>query len=382
MVPNMRRVVLSCDRLGSSSYRYYKQPMMDSVCSSLCQGVDQISVDASCGGFPFALSADYLPGITRIKYCLGGGQEKTVFELIRSATTLRLLDIYRKCNGINGDEAIGLVRDEIAIPNLGQVALFPNLKVLCTSKRFYHYDDILLKGNFGTLEYLSLSLSPDLVSNLEERHTFTTNSHPRLCHLQLYNRYNPSYYASDDAATCFALKIISSAQTSLSTLELHSCFDVSAFITGVRSDTWPSRIQSLSMPEIYLNFSDMVQLLKNLPALKTLCSNIGKPKVDKHSDIADVGALGYSDKTAGEVYAAHYPLGRVFIHRFIREDAYFSDPTFSYERAVLLVALICPYFGIATLNYRDWSQEDTISEEFRQHADRLRQVKFCVDCDI
>ncbi|KAJ1902244.1 hypothetical protein LPJ66_000131 [Kickxella alabastrina] len=221
MVPNMRRVVLSCDRLDSSSYRDYKQPMTDSVCSSLCQGIDQISVDASYGGFPFALSAGYLPGITRIKYCLGGGQEKTVFELIRrSATTLRLLDIYRKCNGINGDEVIGLVQDETghatvypvleklgfniyhcffrffrssAIPNLGQVTLFPNLKVLCTSRRFYHYDDILLKGNFGTLEYLSLSLSPDLVSNLEECRTFTTNSHPRLRHLQLYNRYNPRY---------------------------------------------------------------------------------------------------------------------------------------------------------------------------------------------
>ncbi|KAI7826290.1 hypothetical protein BX661DRAFT_183749 [Kickxella alabastrina] len=343
MVPNMRRVVLSCDRLGSKLQTTYD----DSVCSSLCQGVDQISVDASCGGFPFALSTDYLPGITRIK----------------------------KCNGINGDEAIGLVQDEIVHATVyplgfniyhcffrfsglsytqsGTSCTLSKPQVLCTSKRFYHYDDILLKGNFGTLEYLSLSLSPDLVRNLEERRTFT-NSHPRLRHLQLYNRYNSSHYASNDAATCFALKIISSAQTSLSTLELHSCFNVSAFIAGVRSDTWPSRIQSLSMPEIHLDFSDMVQLLKNLPALKTLHSNIGKPKVDKILTLL--------------------------------MDAYFSDPTFSYERAVLLVALICPYFGIATLNYRDWSQEDTQllieSEEFRQHADRLRQVKFCVDCDI
>ncbi|KAJ2750152.1 hypothetical protein GGI19_005267 [Coemansia pectinata] len=248
---------------------------------------------------------------------------------------------------------------------------FPRLLRLSVLSDYPFGDDILFRGNAGTLEYLELRLLPETVSMLKKYRVFTPTSHPNLncVKLDLSIDYIPYVFAKVAECLKFVLSIAPSASVrqipdmakypedcniALSMLKDYSC------------------IQILSLPHMSLSLWDAITLVKSLSLLSDLTTRA--PVLGEFPQGLSAVDL------PGHVRATYAPMGKR-----LRCWHVYDIPVCDYKETttcVLLLALACPNFdyvvvyGDSREPFMKIMQEKIAEPGFNQDAPRLRRLLF------
>ncbi|KAJ2101807.1 hypothetical protein GGI09_001564 [Coemansia sp. S100] len=152
------------------------------------------------GSDPMVLHMDLKPirDLVRIEYFMDKYCTGVMSMITRNARTLQHLDI-----NVSNADTTGLVRDArsggyLKYPQMHTLKLFSNYDLVPSQKAVFrnivpfprlarmsvspypYADDVLFRGNAGTLEYLEVALVPETVSMLRKYRVFTPISHPNL----------------------------------------------------------------------------------------------------------------------------------------------------------------------------------------------------------
>ncbi|KAJ2757430.1 hypothetical protein GGI19_000031 [Coemansia pectinata] len=250
---------------------------------------------------------------------------------------------------------------------------FPRLLRLSVLSHYPFGDDILFRGNAGTLEYLELKLLPETASMLNKYRVFTPTSHPNLkcVKLDMGIFYKPYVFATVAEYMQFVLSIGPGASVrkipqmtkypedcklALSMLKDYSC------------------IQILSWPHTTLSLWEVISLVKSLPLLSDLTTRA--PVLGELPQGVSMAML------PGHVRATYAPMGKRF--RCWHIYTYWGEKVDYIELAtcMLFLALVCPNFDYAAVdrNHRELFMkvmQDKIAEpEFSQDAPRLSRLLF------
>ncbi|KAJ2750970.1 hypothetical protein GGI19_004785 [Coemansia pectinata] len=247
---------------------------------------------------------------------------------------------------------------------------FPKLRHLSITDRYPFGDDTPFRGNAGTLEYLYLYLSPDIIEILKERQVFTPNSHPKLqcVKLRLTSLHPHSLLDTDISFMQFVLSIGSNARVrELNDWQLALPFQSVIPLLGEYTC-----IQVLSLSCIAMDLWSIISLVKTLPLLTDLHTHLSKPQVwpsgiSKH-------------KLPAYVIANYAPMGERL--RCWRLGGLNGMEVKVAVKCVLLLALVCPNFDYAAVPakrrelFMAYLKEAISSNGYRQHAPRLRRLLF------
>ncbi|KAJ2879990.1 hypothetical protein H4R27_004989, partial [Coemansia aciculifera] len=265
----------------------------------------------------------------------------------------------------DGEEVV--VQEQQPLPVFPGATPFPHLRHLSFTDGYSFGDDTPFRGNAGTLDYLDLYLTPDLIGILRERQVFTHNSHPKLqCVRLLFESGRlQDLFDTDVSFMKFVLTIGLNARVReldswLATLPLRP---VIPLLGGY------SCIQVLSLPYIAIDLWDVITLVRTLPLLTDLHTHLFKPQVwpsgiSKH-------------KLPAYVIANYAPMGERL--RCWRLAGLNGMEVKVVVKCVLLLALVCPNFDYAAVSvdsrefFMAYLKKTISSNGYRQHATRLRR---------
>ncbi|KAI7833915.1 hypothetical protein BX661DRAFT_177803 [Kickxella alabastrina] len=405
---DIRQIVPEISKIAIKSlYPHYRANQQQSgdhllgrFCFDLCQGVSQVSVYSPFLKWSINLRPEWWVAlgcynhIAVINHC-------AVFELIRqNAGTLQSLELHLRnlqerrdllfdCTGramvypalekLVISDFIGPADSHPA--DLDRVVPFPNLKIIKTFS-LTHNDSYMFRGNHDTLESLSMSLNTGSLRVYDQWGTFAAVKYPRLRHFSLTVPIIEGHNAESQAvASRFAINILKAAQSSVRTLVLlRKGFDKHLLCADIQSAAWTSGIQSLILPHTGFSFTDILHLLKHLPALQALHSQIELSTHTSNNDNSDNQAGDYFNSPVDVIYNTHYPLGNCFSSWNILGEG--DEYNLNVERFVALVAILCPNFTHSfaysriVSNFRVVSRCPVVPEGFELHKERLKQVKF------
>ncbi|KAJ2104031.1 hypothetical protein GGI09_000336 [Coemansia sp. S100] len=235
-------------------------------------------------------------------------------------------------------------------PNFKGAVPFPNLQRLVLGSGHPFGDDVLFRGNGATLKYLSLSLTSEFVTLLTRHNVFTSTSHPKLLYVAIHLPF--AFYPDElvEATAClkFGYGIVPGAP--------------------VRSIVSNSNIQYLCMPKTSPSIWDVVTLVKSLPLLS-----------DLHTGSSGIVVLpqGITEEKLPEYLREKYaPMGERFRCWHLSSADYPMQVVIS----VLLLALICPYFDHAAVEYTrsqlfmEILERQIYMPRFEQYAPRLKRL--------
>ncbi|KAJ2040117.1 hypothetical protein H4S03_001248 [Coemansia sp. S3946] len=252
-------------------------------------------------------------------------------------------------------------------PNLKGAVPFPNLQRLVLGSGHPFGDDVLFRGNGATLKYLSLSLTSEFVTLLTRHNVFTSTSHPKLLYVAIHLPF--AFYPDElvEATAClkFGYGIVPGAPVRSIVSNGYKNDVIPPNISLLGSD---SNIQYLCMPKTSLSIWDVVTLVKSLPLLS-----------DLHTGSSGIVVLpqGITEEKLPEyVLATYAPMGKRFRCWHLSSADYPMQVVIS----VLLLALICPNFDHAAVDYiRSQSfmgilERQITMPHFKQYAPRLKRL--------
>ncbi|KAJ2064609.1 hypothetical protein GGI17_000936 [Coemansia sp. S146] len=272
---------------------------------------------------------------------------------------MHTLKIRSICDRVPSQEAI--FKDVVPFPRLLRLSVRPSP----------HADDVLFRGNAGTLEYLEVRLIPETVSMLRKYKVFTPTSHPKLQCVEIHQ--TPARLRNTFATVAEYMQFVLSIAPEASVQVTHGLDkhpkDRSLALSMLKDHDC---IQALSLPGTTLTLWEAISLVKSLPLLS-----------DLHVPSLTVGELpqGVSMATfPGYVRATFAPMGKRF--RCWHTHTYRSRKVDYIEIAtcMLLLALICPNFDYAAIDKRHREpfmkamQEKINEPEFSQNAPRLERL--------
>ncbi|KAJ2047354.1 hypothetical protein H4S04_004497 [Coemansia sp. S16] len=263
--------------------------------------------------------------------------------------------------------------EKLQLPVFKDVVPFPRLLHLAMSFPYPFGDDMLFRGNTGTLEYLNLYLTPGIVSIIKKYSVFTPTSHRYLKYvkIRLPPHYIPKAFATVAEYTRFVLSIAPGASVRIiPNLDKHH-EDLTTALSILKGHGY---IQILVLPGVRLLLCEAITMVKSLPLLSDLTTHIPQLGELPHS----VSLTMLPDY----VRTTFAPTGKRF--RFwhispvwLTEVNYVEVATF-----MLLLALACPNFDYAAIDtvhrerFMKAMQEKIDGPGFSQDAPRLRQLLF------
>ncbi|KAJ2040131.1 hypothetical protein H4S03_001231 [Coemansia sp. S3946] len=345
----------------------------------------------TCGSDLMVLHMDMKPirDLVRIEYFMDGYCTDVMSLITRNARTLQHLDI-----NVSNADTTGLIRDArsggyLKYPQMHTLKLFSTYDLVPSQKAIFrnivpfprlvrmsvspypYADNVLFRGNAGTLGYLEVALVPETVSMLRKYRVFTPTSHPNLQCVKMHGNLArmPNLFATVAEYMQFVLTIAPGALVrlipdltkypechtqALSMLKDHGC------------------IQVLSLPDICLSLWEAISLIKSLPLLSdlfTLPSTIG--------ELPQGVSMAILPEYIRRTFA---PMGKRLrcwhVNPEKRTDINYTDVA----TCMLLLALACPNFDYAAVDYYNrkkfmWILEEKIAEPgFSQDAPRLRRL--------
>ncbi|KAJ2260202.1 hypothetical protein GGI01_003147 [Coemansia sp. RSA 376] len=246
---------------------------------------------------------------------------------------------------------------------------FPALRRL-TMCSGYFGDDTPFRGNADTLELLDLHLSPEAFKVLKTHKIFTPVSHQQLRRVKLgqITRREQNLFRTDTEFVRFVTNIGPNAVERVINNSLRA--PILQSIVPVLSDH--TCIQTLDLPFTKLELWDVLALVKALPLLSNL-----------KSEVPAIGKLpkGVSEETLPSYVRETYsPVGVQFRRwRLVASASVNMDQV---VMCILLVAQACPNFDYAAVPHQNREvlmahMKEMIEEDgFRQRAPRLRRLLF------
>ncbi|KAJ2245356.1 hypothetical protein GGI13_005862 [Coemansia sp. RSA 455] len=248
---------------------------------------------------------------------------------------------------------------------------FPSLRRLVFYSHYPFGDDVLFRGNRATLEYLNMTLYPEMVTLLKRHNVLTRTSHPKLQYVCTYAFMDNKPRAFDTALSY--MKFVLSFASAASVREIPG-------LTKFGESPMPAlsllgdhaNIQSLSMYDIHFLFWDALTFIKSLPLLSDLYA-LAPTLGEIPQGVAEVDLPEY-------VRSTYAPLGKRF-------RCWHITPYTRYDNAelvtfMLLLALVCPNFDYAAVDesYREPFMKEMRSQiaepRFHCHAPRLNRLLF------
>ncbi|KAJ2098834.1 hypothetical protein IW146_009895 [Coemansia sp. RSA 922] len=313
-----------------------------------------------------------------------------VMSLItRNALTLQHLDI-----NVSNADTTGLVRGScsggyLKYPQMHTLKLFSNYDLVPSQKAVFrnivpfprlarmsvspypYADDVLFRGNAGTLEYLEVVLVPETVSMLKKCRVFTPTSHPNLQCVKMHGTpaRMPNPFATVAEYMQFVLTIAPGASVRLIP-DLTKCPECHTPALSMLKDH--GRIQILSLSDTCLSLWEAISLIKSLPLLSdlfTLPSTIG--------ELPQGVSMAILPEYIRRTFA---PMGKRFRCWHVNPEKSTDINYADVATCMLLLALACPNFDYATVDYYNRKKfmrilEEKIAEpEFSQDAPRLRRL--------
>ncbi|KAJ2822542.1 hypothetical protein GGI24_003915, partial [Coemansia furcata] len=236
--------------------------------------------------------------LVRIEYFMDRYSSEVMPLIRRSAQTLQFLDIDVGDADVSGFFRAPGGRGYLEFPSMHTLRIhalrnnrpsqkvvfknivpFPRLLRLSATFNYPFGDDVVFRGNAGTLEFLELELATEMVSMLREYKVFSPTSHPNLKCVSLKSpaSHKPNAFTTGIECMQFILNIAPGAPVrvvpglskhpedltpALSMLGDHGC------------------IQTLSLPDTSLSLTEAFSLIKSLPLLSdvhTLPLTVGEP---------------------------------------------------------------------------------------------------------
>ncbi|KAJ2802440.1 hypothetical protein H4S07_004690, partial [Coemansia furcata] len=345
------------------------------------------------GSDPLVMYLDLKPirDLVHIEYFMDRYFSDVLPLITRNARTLQFLDIDVGDADVSGFFRAPGGRGYLEFPSMHTLKInasrnkpsekavfknivpFPRLLRLSTIFDYPFGDDVVFRGNAGTLEFLELELAPETVSMLREYKVFSPTSHPNLKCVKLRSPAPriPSAFTTGIECMQFILNIAPGAPVRV--------------VSGLfkhREDLMPALsmlgdhgcIQTLSLPGTTLSLIEAFSLIKSLPLLSGL-----------HTPPLTVGEPPQGVSIAmlpGYVRLTYAPIGKRFRCWHVQADwgtevNYVEMATF-----MLLLALACPNFDYAAVERKHRepfmkAMTEKIDEPgFNQDAPRLRRLLF------
>ncbi|KAJ2811666.1 hypothetical protein H4S07_001913, partial [Coemansia furcata] len=250
---------------------------------------------------------------------------------------------------------------------------FPRLQRLSATSDYPFGDDIVFRGNAGTLEFLELELAPETVSMLRKYKVFTPTSHPNIKCVIIRSPAPriPSAFTTVTDYMQFVLSIASGAPVRVVPGLSKHPEDLTPALSILRDH---GCIQTLSLPDTSLSLMEAFSLIRSLPLLS-----------DLHTWDLAIGELPQGVSIAmlpSYVRATYSPIGKRFRCWHVRADWDHEDIYVEVATCMLLIALVCPNFDYAAVDREQREffmmvMEEKINEpEFSQDAPRLRRLLF------
>ncbi|KAJ2824745.1 hypothetical protein FBU31_003910, partial [Coemansia sp. 'formosensis'] len=146
---------------------------------------------------------------------------------------------------------------------------FPRLQHLSATSDYPFGDDVVFRGNAGTLEFLELELPPETVSMLREYKVFTPTSHPNIkcVIIRQCASYIPSAFTTGADYAQFVLGIAPGAPVRVIP-DLSECQEDITPALSMLGDH--DCIQNLSLPDTSFTLMEAIVLIKSLLLLSDL----------------------------------------------------------------------------------------------------------------
>ncbi|KAJ2110519.1 hypothetical protein GGI16_000262, partial [Coemansia sp. S142-1] len=343
------------------------------------------------GSGPMVLHMDTKPirDLVCIEYFMDRYCTNVMSLITRNARTLQHLDI-----NISNADTTGLVRGArsggyLKYPQMhtlkifsiydlvtSQKAVFRNIvpfpRLVRMSVSPYPYaDDVLFRGNAGTLEYLEVALVLETVSMFRKYRVFTPTSYLNLQCVKMHGtpaRF-PNPFATAAKYMQFVLTIAPGASVRLIP-DLTKYLECHTPALSILKDH--GCIQILSLPDTCLSLWEAFSLIKSLPLLS-----------DLYTSPSTIGELpqGISMAILPEyIRMAFAPMGKQFRCWHVNPEKCTDINYADVATCMLLLALACPNFDYAAVDYYNRKKfmrilEEKIAEpEFSQDAPRLRRL--------
>ncbi|KAJ2826580.1 hypothetical protein FBU31_003407 [Coemansia sp. 'formosensis'] len=243
---------------------------------------------------------------------------------------------------------------------------FPRLRHIESDSSYPFGDDVLFRGNSGTLEHLELLISDLLVSIIIEYNVFTPTGHPNL--RRVLTKYPvdemPIFFDTTADALQFMLSIGSGAPRR----ELegdHSSSDLApAFLSTLNH----ASIQVLTLSNFIPELADVIALISSLPALSNLRTS--PPVIGSITNDVD------RDKLPSYILSTYAPVSRRF--RYLDHLRFQMTYRLDNVRCVLLVALAYPNYtysdqdGGVGKRLKNELKRVIASDMFKPHVSRLQ----------
>ncbi|KAJ2812466.1 hypothetical protein H4S07_001381, partial [Coemansia furcata] len=242
---------------------------------------------------------------------------------------------------------------------------FPRLQHLSTTSDYPFGDDVVFRGNAGTLEFLELELVSETVSMLREYKVFTPTSHPNIkcVIIRQCASYIPSAFTTVTDYMQFVLGIAPGAPVRVIPGLSKYWEDITPALSMLGDHDC---IQILLLPDTSLSLMEAIALIKSLHLLS-----------DLHTWKLAIGELPQGVSIAmlpSYVRATYSPIGKRFRCWHVKADWYTGVNYAGLAVCVLLLALACPNFDYAAVKrqHREFfmmAMEEKINEpEFSQDA--------------
>ncbi|KAJ2098375.1 hypothetical protein IW146_009985 [Coemansia sp. RSA 922] len=231
-------------------------------------------------------------------------------------------------------------------------------------------DEVVFRGNAGTLEYLDLVVESGAVEMFKERGLFTPTSHPKLKYVkfELDGDHGLYPFATETAYIQFLLNIGRSAAVRVLP---HMFSQTGIYAVLSLLGDYPN-IQVLQLRSTRLSLWDAITIIKSLPLLSDLhCESLAlDPLPDEVTE----------DELSAYLVSNYGQIGERFrcFHVYCMSGRLLKEVV----TCVLLLALICPNldYCVPPVDYFTYfmnHMKSTIdSDGFKDNAPRLRRLLF------
>ncbi|KAJ2878442.1 hypothetical protein H4R27_005813, partial [Coemansia aciculifera] len=270
------------------------------LASQLYQLVGRINYDYQIGNTtPVWQHLDTIRNLTHITYTSLSSDESFLQSVRWNAPTLQALDIDSEDDYVN---ICGLIRNTdgsyVTYPRLLKLFLswredyddhdrvvsrdvvpFPNLERLMILTEYPFGDDVVFRGNAGTLVCLNLKLTGSVISTLRSFNVFTPGSHPKLQYVNIehYEEDIPDLFATPVDYAQFVFSI--GPRAYIRRIDVASVGN--SIIPALSPPGAHTCIQVLKLPSLKLSLWDVFTLVKSLPLLSDLQTRA--PTIDNFS---------------------------------------------------------------------------------------------------
>ncbi|KAI9504725.1 hypothetical protein BX070DRAFT_258775, partial [Coemansia spiralis] len=254
-------------------------------------------------------------------------------------------------------------------PTIKTVAPFPRLSKLIIMELVYPFgDDILFRGNTGTLKHLDIMVDKEALHILSKSDSFVKAKFKSLKRIA-WRTFIDSINDSDGFVqqNIWAIKITGAAAETLHMYDVDIC---ESFIKQLSSKTQFTNIRILNLSILEITLHDVVHILKGLPKLQILKCGV----VERDDIVKAIESAGFLDY----LYAKYNGF-----HRYFQIWHVYYETEISVPYSVLyasIIGIICPSFQGARLPYTylaeyfEGIKQTMDNKAFVQYSNSLRRL--------